>query len=155
MMTLKKTQSIRDHSNGILDDTVDSVFRLLQELVLLAGQENARHALPVLELQFGDVLTISSLLEVDGLAYLSVTANLPKLVIHKCLPQAELHSLTPTTLACDGELLWHADQGRYVLLRQISLHSLADDIAVMDAIMDSSDQAAAWYVQLCSHLNRE
>lgn len=152
---LSKYRINDDDSNGILDGTVESVSRLLQDLVLLAGQEDARHALPVLELQLGEVFTITSLINVDGLAYLSITAILPKLRALEFLPQVTLHSLTPTTLACDGELLWHADQGRYVLVRQIALSSLADEPAVMDAIMDSSDQAAAWHAQLCAHLHSE
>jgi hypothetical protein len=42
------------------------------------------------------------------------------------------------------EFLWDADDGRHIGLRLVPIASLPDERSVMDAIVETSDMAAAW-----------
>lgn len=144
-----------ENSHGYLDGTPGSAYQLLTDLVALAGQENTTHTSPVLELQFGEVLTKTSLIKFDGLDYLSITAILPEQPAFEYLSASDLQRIRSQDCGTDNELLWHADQGQYVLMRKISLTAFADDTALMDAIMDSADQASAWHARLYSHFSHQ
>jgi hypothetical protein len=48
------------------------------------------------------------------------------------------------------EFLWHADEGRYVVMRSMPVTDFPDEASVMDAILDTSDRARAWYAAACA-----
>jgi len=115
------------------DMTGQGVKDLLADLANLSGQEAAER--PALELLIGDILTRTSV-EPAGLdLYLCVTGLLPPCEI----------SLPPSALARserDGyELLWHADYGRYIVVRKIPLRTLEGERGVMDEILNTADLA--------------
>lgn len=130
---------------SLIDDTVVRMQRFLAELVEFSGQTENDYGAPVIELQFGDVMTITSLLlDVPGPS-LSITTLLP------CQEEAGFFDMSycwnffsDTTLTMQSELLWHADKGHYVMLRQIPILDLLDERSVMDAILDASSDAANW-----------
>lgn len=102
---------------------------LLRELIGLTGHDGD----DVLELQFGDILTRTALHALDR-QYLVVTAMLPKCADGGyAAPHAQ-----------DIEILWDADDGRYIGLRLVPIGSLPDERSVLDAILATSDMAAAW-----------
>ena len=103
---------------------------LLRELIGLTGQDGDE----VLELQFGDVLTRTALHALDR-QYLVVTALLP--------PCGDGGYPAPPRVD-DMEFLWDADDGRHIGLRLVPIGSLPDERSVMDAIVETSDMAAAW-----------
>ena len=41
------------------------------------------------------------------------------------------------------DFLWHADEGRYVLVRKVPLRLLTDERSVMDEILATADLAAS------------
>lgn len=109
------------------------VKRLLADLAHLSGQDAA--ARPVLELLIGDILTRASV-EPAGLdLYLCVTGLLPP-----CDGGLPLSALADRRHA-GFELLWHADHGRYVVVRKIPLRSLTDERSVMDELLNTADLA--------------
>jgi len=120
---------------GTLDGSLSRITALLRELIGLTGHEESD--VPVLELQFGDILTRTTL-HVQDTNYLLITAILPKCgdSRHVCVPAAP-HGQ-------DIEFLWHADEGRYIGLRMVPIGSLPDERSVMDAILATSDKASAW-----------
>ncbi len=88
-----------------------------------------------MELLIGDILTRTSV-EPAGLdLYLCVTGLLPPC---EC-------TLPPSALAgrerAGYELLWHADQGRYIVVRRIPLRMLSGERGVMDEILNTADLA--------------
>ncbi|WP_143133363.1 hypothetical protein [Pseudoduganella namucuonensis] len=118
--------------------------RLLRELVELTGEEAG--PVPMLELQFGDILTRTTVQASDG-NYLVITAMLPQCGEEGYVAQA---SEVGSTLAAQGmEYLWHADEGRHIGVRRVPLTELTDERGVMDAILTTSDQAAAWFSTRC------
>lgn len=121
------------------DISGQEVRQLLLDLMQYCGQERA--ARPVLELEIGEILTRTSVEPAGIDLYLSVTATLPPCdapVIASMSAPAALSQTAPGT--CD--FLWHADEGRYVLVRKIALHTLTDERAVMDEILVTADLAA-------------
>ena len=126
---------------GNAPDTVDGsrsrITGLLRELIELTGDDE--RAVPVLELQFGDVLTRTALHTRDQ-DYLVITAILPK-----CGDSGYVCARSDGAPAPhDTEFLWDADEGRYIGLRMVPIASLPDERSVMDAILMTSDKAAAW-----------
>lgn len=120
------------------DITGQEIKHLLLDLMNLSGQEVA--ARPALELLIGDILTRTSV-EPAGLdLYLCVTGLLPP-----GEPGLPPSAVLPATLAdnerADFELLWHADHGRYIVVRKIPLRSLTDERSVMDEILNTADLA--------------
>lgn len=115
------------------DMTGQGVKDLLADLANLSGQAAAER--PALELLIGDILTCTSV-EPAGLdLYLCVTGLLPPC---EC-------TLPPSALAgrerAGYELLWHADQGRYIVVRRIPLRMLSGERGVMDEILNTADLA--------------
>lgn len=115
---------------GTLDGSLARITALLRELIQLTGHDESD--VPVLELQFGDILTRTTLHALDK-NYLLIMAILPKCGDSPPAPHGQ-----------DMEFLWHADDGRYVGLRMIPIGSLPDERSVMDAILATSDKASAW-----------
>src|SRR6478736_5356057 len=107
--------------------------RVLSELVELAGQGNQEYTGPMLELQFDDILTRTSFIEDGEIPLLSIAAFLPRTT----RPLEEV-SLKPE------KMLWDAGEGKYVMLRHVPAAVLGDERGVMDAILDTYDQAKAW-----------
>ncbi|WP_296555943.1 hypothetical protein [Pigmentiphaga sp.] len=109
------------------------VKSLLADLARLSGQQV--QARPVLELLIGDILTRASV-EPAGLdLYLCVTGLLPP-----CDGGLPLSALADRQQA-GFELLWHADHGRYVVVRKIPLRSLTDERSVMDELLNTAELA--------------
>lgn len=107
------------------------ITALLRELVALTGQDEG--GVPVLELRFGDILTRTALHARDK-NYLVVTAMLP--------PCGD--GGYPPPHVRDMEILWDADDGRYIGLRMVPIGALPDECSVMDAILATSDMASDW-----------
>jgi len=116
---------------GTPDGSLARITALLRDLIELTG--DGEGDVPVLELQFGDILTRTALHALDK-NYLVITAMLPK-----CgdggyaVPHVQ-----------DMEFLRDADDGRYIGLRMVPIGTLADERSVMDAILATSDMATAW-----------
>jgi hypothetical protein len=124
---------------GTLDGSLARITALLRELVELTGHDAGD--VPVLELQFGDILTRTALHALDK-NYLLITAILPR---HgDSGPGWAPSGAGPAPHGQDMEFLWHADDGHYIGLRMVPIGSLPDERSVMDAILAASDQAAAW-----------
>jgi hypothetical protein len=124
---------------GTLDGSLARIAALLRELVELTGHDGGD--VPVLELQFGDILTRTALYALDK-NYLLITAILPKCG-DSGLAWAPI-ATDPAPSGRDMEFLWHADEGRHIGLRMVPIGSLPDDRSVMDAILATSDRASAW-----------
>jgi hypothetical protein len=124
-------QNKAGNAPGTLDGSLSRITALLRELIQLTGYDEG--GVPVLELQFGDILTRTALHTLDK-NYLVVTAMLPKFGAGPY----------PAPPGRDMEFLWHADEGRYIGLRLVPIGSLRDARSVMDAILAASDQASAW-----------
>jgi hypothetical protein len=124
---------------GTLDGSLSRITALLRELIGLTGQDESD--VPVLELQFGDILTRTTLHALDK-NYLLITAILPKCgnSRHVCVASGT----SPVPHGQDMEFLWDADEGRYIGLRMVPIGSLPDERSVMDAILATSDKASAW-----------
>jgi hypothetical protein len=117
---------------------------LLQELVDLAGQHDDVNAMPVLELQFGAVLTRTTLAVNDGIQCLSVVAELP-MTERIGAAQQPSRPLPSSTRQQRTELLWQAHASRYVVVSTTPVSTLPEDTGVLDAILDTSEYARAWY----------
>jgi hypothetical protein len=96
----------------------------------------------VLELQFGEILTKTTVQTADN-SYLLVTAYLPKCRSSNYLSHAIAATSLPTAEGI--HYLWHADEGRHIGVRQILVANLPDERSVMDAIMTTADLAGAWF----------
>lgn len=116
---------------GTLDGSLARITALLRELIELTGHDV--DDVPVLELQFGDILTRTASHPLDR-NYLVITVMLPK-----CGDGGG-----PVPQRRDMEFLWDADDGRHIGLRMVPIGSLPDERSVMDAILETSDMAAAW-----------
>lgn len=127
-------QSDSQNANGTLSGSVDDLAAFLRQMIELVDQEVG--AIPVLELQFGDIFTRTSV-ETGENGYLLVTALLPK------CDKSRYASVTPASLRDDTEFLWHSDKGRYIVMRRIAVQDLPDERSVMDAILTASDDALA------------
>jgi hypothetical protein len=127
-------------SAGTLDGSVAEITRFLCELIELAGQEG--RAVPVLELQLGEILTRTTVQTSDR-NYLLITAYMPKCQHSYYISQSD--EATSLQAAEGIEYLWHADEGRHIGVRRILITDLPDERSVMDTILTTSDQAAAWF----------
>lgn len=123
------------------DECVVRMQHFLAEIAEFGGQAGA----PLIELQFGDVATVTSLLlEAPGPS-LSITAHLPRQEEFSFFDMSHCWIFfSDTALTACSELLWHADSGHYVVIRQIPVLDLPDERSVLDAIMDTSTDAASW-----------
>jgi hypothetical protein len=127
-----------------LDGSAASMHRLLGELVSLAGQADESHTAPVLELQFGDLITRTSIRQRDDVDYVVVVVELPKLDNAALMTGASSASGIFQADEGDAEMLWHAEKGRHVVVRHIPVAVFPDEASVFDAIMDSADRVSAW-----------
>lgn len=127
-------------TTGALNGCVMQVDGFLRELTGMVGQDGPD--IPVLELQFGEILTKTSV-QTNGRNYLVITAFLPKCRRSHYMPLPRPESSGVPTGAM--EFLWHADEGRYMGVRKVPITDLPDERSVMDAILATSDQAAAWF----------
>ena len=118
---------------GTLDGSVAQLVHLLRELVEMTGEDTG--SVPVLELQFGDILTRTTV-QSSGGNYLLITARLPRCDDTGYVAQQEEQGM---------EYLWHADEGCHIAVRRVPVAELPDERSVMDAILATSDQAAAWF----------
>ncbi|RZI42226.1 hypothetical protein EGT07_13470 [Herbaspirillum sp. HC18] len=116
--------------------------KFLSELVELTGQTNRRHTAPVLELLLGEVITRTTLSSNGETPCLSIIALLPRSEKLSHLPSA---AMQPVSSQGKTELLWHADEGRYVFSRTIPIAEFSDEASVLDAILDTSDEATTWF----------
>jgi hypothetical protein len=140
-------------TTGALDGSAEGMHRFLQELVELTGQSIGANDVPVLELQFGEVATMTSLSANVNAPCLSITALLPRQSQpeYQPLPSVTIETLAP--LSDEYEILWHADEGRYVVIRRIPIGELKDERSVMDAILDTSDHTTRWFAQVRAYLS--
>lgn len=119
-----------------------TVDNMLMELIALAGQ--AAHVPPVLELLFDDILTRTWTVKAAGTTWLMVSAILPKfysiypLFIRASVP-ADFNSVEAGL--AKTEMLWMPESGRYIALAKLPAAVLPDQKALMDAILDTSDEA--------------
>ena len=127
-----------DSAPRLLDGSVEGMVGFLGELVELADQRNNTFAEPALELRFGDITTITSVSRQTDQVSLSIKALLP----------AEHHDASRPMSTPNGagnwNVAWNGDQGGYVVTRNLPLGQFSDERSVFDAVMDTSDAAAAW-----------
>lgn len=124
-----------------LDGSIEAMHQCLETLAELTCQDMNQNTVPVIEFQFGDIVTMTSLLRVGNRGYLSITALLPRLPDD--LPQSTSQLTTSTVTENTHGILWHADKGCYVITRKLPVSSFADERAVLDAIADTADDATA------------
>lgn len=139
-------------NNNSLDGSVEALNRFLQELVEMTGQGSGADSVPVLELVFGDITTMTSLSIAGDAACLSITALLPRKAQTDYQPLSSVPVAMSVTAEREYECLWHADEGRYVMVRRIPIENLRDERTVMDAVLDTSDQAAKWFNTVVAYL---
>lgn len=120
---------------GALDGSVESLRGFLADLADLVGAGCNTAEGPVLVLQFDVIQTMTSVWTGGETPGLSITALLPRR-----LPRGPAPAAAPE--GC--EVLWDADEGRYVQIRRIPAPSLPTEASVLDAILEMADQAAAW-----------
>jgi hypothetical protein len=141
MLTLRDTTD----TTGALDGSAADMQRLLQELADLIGQDDDIDTAPVLELQFGDVLTKTTMSVRHGVECLSVTALLP--MTENLNGKCRQSRVLATSGASEGEirLVWHEDEERYVVVCTTPISALSREVSVLDTILDTSEQARAWF----------
>ena len=145
---------LQDISNGT-HSSADRMEAFLKEMAGLVGQDDDNpDAVPVLELQLGDVRTLTMLLSDNKVPALSITVFLPR---HELLAYSQ-QALSDGALGKDDVTntvwLWHADEGCYAMIRNIPLQQLSDERSIFDAILDTADQAEQWHAFLCARLAR-
>lgn len=133
---------------GALDGSVARLSRFLRELVEMTGESIGAQAVPVLELQFGDIFTSTSLSAEQEVASLSISALLPRRKRPEYLPLSSVQAEIAASEAGAWECLWHADAGHYVVVRNIPITDFPNESSVMDAIADTSDQVARWFARI-------
>lgn len=132
-----------------LDGSAACMQSLLRELVELAGQTDSARDIPVLELQLGEVTTITALATGQSPPCLSITALLPR------AGRSDYSHLSASgafhvqgAAGADSEFLWHADDGRVVVVRRVPIAALPDARSALDAILDTADQASNWFASI-------
>lgn len=133
---------------GRLDGSVVAVERFLREMSGLAGQDGESGDPPVLELRFGEVLTLSSVIADAVAPGLGITAFLPRRSQPDYGSMGSLQSAMQDSLVGETDLLWHAEEGCYVLTRKVLLTDLPDERSVLDAILDTADKAWEMHLSL-------
>lgn len=128
-----------------IDGTAAGLKSFLRSLVELTSQCDASQTGPVLELLFSDIVTVTSVVNGKNGDCLSVTAFLPRAQDDIASQHATLFSPQPPAGKHHPEILWDADEGRYVFIREIPVTHLRDERSVMDAVLTTSEQATAWY----------
>lgn len=120
--------------------------RLLRELVQITTQAESTSEPPMLELQFGDIVTSTTLLANDDMQCLVIIAQLPRsghsIRSRGCQPSWSSSLSPPLEL----ELAWHADKGCYLALKQMAISEFTDEASVLDDILDTADRSRNWYI---------
>lgn len=132
-------QGVHPGDGGVLDGSIESLRGFLAELANLVGAGCDAADSPVLHLQFGAIQTMTSVCTGGETPSLSITALLPRRV-----PRGP----EPAEALAGCELLWDADEGRYVQIRRIPVVSLPTEPGVLDAILEMADDAAAWFASV-------
>jgi len=143
--SLHRTPDIQDahlDDDGVLDGSVESLRGFLAEMADLVGAGCDTGEGPVLALQFGVIQTVTSVWTGGDTPGLSITALLPRRMQRGM-------ALAAAPAGC--EVLWDADEGRYVQIRRIPAASLPTEASVLDAILEMADQATAWSASLNAH----
>jgi len=141
-----------DAMDGECNYSVEDINRFLTELILLADQ--AAPGAPVLELQIGEILTRTAVEAGGADQYLSITGLLPRcaqphyLSLPVPVPASASASASASAAAdqtaATAEFLWHADEGRYIVVRKIPVTDLPDGFSIMDAILLTADLATTY-----------
>jgi hypothetical protein len=119
-----------------------AVLRCMRELVELTGQDRTDGP-PVLELQFDDIVTLTSLAADAPQPFLCVSVYLPRRTLAPCAAPPLATPAYP-----GGEWLWDASEGRYIVLHNIDIRQLADEPGLLDAILAAKDRAGAWLLSV-------
>jgi hypothetical protein len=135
-----------------LDGSAAAMSQFLQDMADLVGDNasapDSLSRVPVLTLQFGEVVTATSLSTSGDHPCLSITALLPRDDQPVELALACEQPATPGIEGGQNQVLWDADEGRYVLTRKIPIAQLPDERSVLDAILDASDAAKIWFASV-------
>jgi hypothetical protein len=128
---------------------ISSVRDFLREMAVLAGQGDAGEPgdagdNPVLELQIGDIVAVTTIKLIDGAEYLVVTAWLPISTQSRYLPARTEECCAGHAPSRKATILWNAERQRYVATRLTLTQDLKDDRRVMDTILETVDEASAW-----------
>lgn len=135
--------------DGSLDGSAERLHRYLQELVEMTGQTDSTHAAPVLTLLLGDICTSTALSTIGAAPCLSITAILPRAKRSEYQPLSTMPSTMSEAFAREYEFMWHADEGKYVVVRNVPITALVNERCVLDAILEASDQAVKWFASVC------
>ena len=130
---------VHPDDDGVLDGSIESLYGFLAEMSELVGAGCGTGEDPVLVLQLGVIQIVTSVWTGSEMPGLSITALLPRRVVR---------GPASATAPADCEVLWDADEGRYVQIRRILAASLPTEASVFDAILEMADQAAAWLASL-------
>ncbi|WP_231502449.1 hypothetical protein [Herbaspirillum sp. RV1423] len=145
-MTRKSDDEIR--GNDIHGDiSATAVDRLLSDLIEMTGQASISPR--VLELQIGEIFTRTAV-ERGAEHFLSVTASLPKCEQPHYLPLPVMPPAATSQRLSSVDFLWHADEGRYIVVRKIPLGCFSDERSVMDAILETADIAGEYLIAVQS-----
>lgn len=128
----------------------DRMETFLAEMACLAGQD----AEPILELQLGNVRTLTMLSQEGEALALSISALLPRNERFGYLEASLSDGKVCGGGRRDTSCLWHADEGCYAMVRNIPLRQFSDERSIFDAILDTADQAESWYAFLQARLAR-
>lgn len=129
-------------ANADFDGSPGAILQFMREMVELTGQGEGGDN-PLLELQFDDVITITSVSIAEPQPAVCIVVYLPR---DPAQPGAVPCSGLPA-LAHGGELLWDAGEGRYTMLYKVPINRLPDERSLFDAVLDAKDQALAWMEQ--------
>jgi hypothetical protein len=128
------SSSSSPHTNGMLPGSAEALAQFILHMNELVDSENASDS--VLELQFGDILTRSSV-DLHDNGYLVVTALFPPSRRFPCIPP-------PGKRFHEGvNFLWYSDEGRHILVHRIPAVDLPTERSVLDAVLSTSDAAQA------------
>ncbi|MFC7518722.1 hypothetical protein ACFQUU_27295 [Herbaspirillum sp. GCM10030257] len=140
----------RDTSDkfGSLDGTASALKRFLQELAELTGIHND-DSMPVLEFRFDDVVARVSQTVNNERHCLSIILQLPRSRQSGYRTRAVEQLLFFAVSMVQPEVLWNADDGCYVVVHYIPTEFFPDEVSILDAILDTSNQARQWHAALC------
>jgi len=128
------------------DGSTEAMRKCLESLAKLTCQNMDEYSAPILEFQFGEITTATSLLTSGKGEYLSITALLPRPIGDALKSTA--HLSMSAAIEGDRNILWHADKGCYVIVRELPVSAFLDERSVLDAIADTADEAAAWQASI-------
>lgn len=134
-----------DNADQANEAPASRINRLLRELIELSGQQAP--SAPVLELLIGEVLTRTSIAPEAADRCLSITALLPKCEQPHYVPRL-FSPAGADTWPPSVEFLWHADEGRYIVVNKVPVAGLQDARGIMDAILLTADIARDYFAAI-------